>query len=356
MTSASKIDYLPLTKLVNIKQILDEYSHSTKLFKLGSLIGITTVLVSIIIALWLSSKDLFGVNGNDLFITFLLASGLFVVLQAIVRLISSARLRKFATYNNLEYKLDRYATGKYTNQLFNSRLVQIMSSLGFYNRIDGEIEIGNFRIVGARSFEQGYLSLSLPRRLPHMILSAKPYSFALPGDLAQNQHLSLEGDFDNYFKLYVPNGYERDALYVFTPDIMQLFKDNLSAFTIEIIDDRFYIYNGSKFRLTDPKLYARLFELLSAVMTKFDRQINFYTDDNIKLRTSNIIAPQGRILKYRSYWYSLSVLVVSIVALAVLFNVGSLVGTPLGSVIIANLFVAVGTSLALLVFAFIRRR
>ena len=38
----------------------------------------------------------------------------------------------------------------------------------------------------------------------------------------RTQVLSLEGDFDRYFTLYCPKEYERDALYVFTPDLMAL--------------------------------------------------------------------------------------------------------------------------------------
>lgn len=42
--------------------------------------------------------------------------------------------------------------------------------------------------------------------------------------------LSLEGDFDRYFTLYCPGDYERDALYVFTPDLLALLIDESRHF------------------------------------------------------------------------------------------------------------------------------
>lgn len=54
------------------------------------------------------------------------------------------------------------------------------------------------------------------------------------GLFARDQVLSLEGDFDRYFTPYCPKQYERDALSVFTPDLMALCIDEAAPFDIEI--------------------------------------------------------------------------------------------------------------------------
>ncbi|UOE44698.1 hypothetical protein [Agromyces larvae] len=85
-----------------------------------------------------------------------------------------------------------------------------------------------------------YLAFELDAPLPHIVLDgAKNGGFlaSLPTALAGNRRLSLEGDFDRSFRLWLPEGYERDALYIFTPDLMALLVDDASAYDIEIIDD-----------------------------------------------------------------------------------------------------------------------
>ena len=72
----------------------------------------------------------------------------------------------------------------------------------------------------------GYLAVRLQRKLPQFVLDSSrnddgKYS-NLPMPIAGGQRLSLEGDFDQHFALHSPRGYERDALYIFTPDLMAL--------------------------------------------------------------------------------------------------------------------------------------
>ena len=52
----------------------------------------------------------------------------------------------------------------------------------------------------------------------------------------------LEGNFDDYFKLYMPKGYEIEALQIFTPDVMELFIDKAKQFNAEFIDDTVYFF------------------------------------------------------------------------------------------------------------------
>ena len=51
------------------------------------------------------------------------------------------------------------------------------------------------------------------------------------------QRLDLEGDFGAFFRVFVPSGYARDALFFLTPDVMAACVDHAADFSIEIVDD-----------------------------------------------------------------------------------------------------------------------
>lgn len=102
---------------------------------------------------------------------------------------------------------------------------------------------GSFQ-YGVRTLESGgrlrvgtslgwYLAVPLERPLPHMVLARRGSGFDRS---VHGVRLSLEGDFDRYFDLVVPPGYEHDALYVFTPDLMALLIDHAAHADAEIID------------------------------------------------------------------------------------------------------------------------
>src|SRR5690606_23027033 len=111
--------------------------------------------------------------------------------------------------------------------------------------------------------------------LPNIVLDAVGnntlFGSNLPARFDRDQRLSLEGDFDQYFQLYCPEGYERDALYLFTPDIMARFIDNAAQLDAEIVDDWLFLYSKRKLSTLDPATWAWLFSVVAALMTKFDQ-------------------------------------------------------------------------------------
>ena len=54
--------------------------------------------------------------------------------------------------------------------------------------------------------------------------------------------LKLEGNFNKYFTLYVPEDYEIEALQIFTPEIMVKLIDHAHKWNFEFNDNRLYIY------------------------------------------------------------------------------------------------------------------
>lgn len=120
------------------------------------------------------------------------------------------------------------------------------------------IEVGNYTFSAdvGQSFkgvdQVGYVRMVLDNELPHMFLQAqgrtrpRPYAFAFD----RVQRIDLEGDFTRYWRLYVPQGSEQHAYYIFTPDLMQTFVDVIPGCDIEVVGTELYIYAPGRFDLT----------------------------------------------------------------------------------------------------------
>jgi hypothetical protein len=149
----------------------------------------------------------------------------------------------------------------------------------------------------------GFLAIQLDRKLPHMVLDSKANNGLfggtnLPASFDKRQILSLEGDFDQHFTLYCPAEYERDALYVFTPDLMALLIDNAAPFDVEIVDDWMFVYSATPFPSGQPAVYQRLFRIVETVGAKTVTQTDGYRDERVAAPfAANVVAPQGTRLK-----------------------------------------------------------
>ena len=112
------------------------------------------------------------------------------------------------------------------------------------------VEFANYRYTTGSGKNQsthtwGYVAIKLDVPLPHIVLDAKGnnslFGTNLPVSLDPQQRLRLEGEFNDFFTLYCPQGYETDALYLFTPDIMARFIDHAAALDIEIVGHHHFI-------------------------------------------------------------------------------------------------------------------
>ncbi len=143
-----------------------------------------------------------------------------------------------------------------------------------------EFEIGNFqtnvvsRLLVLKKY--GYVKMPLSQHVPQMALdSIKHRSIRLGSYFQDRQVVGLEGDFSKYFTLYVPQGYERDALYIFTPDLMALLIDETDIFDIEITNGSLLLY-GKRFNLKDEQLINRLLLIVDVVGNKLQRRTTQY--------------------------------------------------------------------------------
>ncbi|QOC26809.1 hypothetical protein IC744_11020 [Microbacterium hominis] len=130
----------------------------------------------------------------------------------------------------------------------------------------------------------GYVAVKLATPLPNIVLDALGnnglFGSTLPAAFDGAQRLSLEGDFDRYFTLYCPSGYEADALYLFTPDIMARFVDHAAALDVEIVDDWLFLYTQREASTLDPATWAWLFSVVAALLDKL-AQWERWRDDRL---------------------------------------------------------------------------
>lgn len=162
-------------------------------------------------------------------------------------------------------------------------------------------EFGNFQYTtgsgkNSTTHNWGYVAVKLDVPLPNIVLDAKgnnSFGSNLPAAFRKAQRLSLEGDFDRYFDLYCPEGYESDALYLFTPDIMARFIDNAAELDVEIVDDWLFLYTQRKASTLDPATWAWLFGAVGALLVKLDQWAR-WRDERLLVANSPLASPAGQ--------------------------------------------------------------
>ena len=113
-----------------------------------------------------------------------------------------------------------------------------------------------------------------------MVLDAKANDTIrsnLPSIFDTSRRLSLEGNFDSYFTLYAPSGNKTDALYLFTPDVMQAFVARASDFDVEIVDDTVYMYRSKGFDLQDADSLAQSVCIIGMLRAQLGKQVERYS-------------------------------------------------------------------------------
>ncbi|MDQ0643506.1 hypothetical protein [Microbacterium murale] len=206
--------------------------------------------------------------------------------------IARYRLSRFAAANNMTYE----------DQIDNPPLPGMIFSLGRSRQserlVRGHsprfVEFGNYQYTtgsgkNSTTHKWGYVAVKLDVPLPNIVLDAlgnNGFGTNLPASFQKEQRLSLEGDFDQYFTLYCPAGYEQDALYLFTPDIMARFIDSAAQLDVEIVDDWLFLYTKREASTLDPSTWAWLFGTVGALITKFDQWARW--------RDDRLLEEQGR--------------------------------------------------------------
>ncbi len=224
------------------------------------------------------------------------------------RLIERAlRLNEFASQNGFTYTPQD--TWQFSGMIFSLGNAQQNTDIIESNH-EIPFRIANYTYTSGSGKNRqthylSYVRVMLKRQVPHMVLDAasnnmRLFGFSLtnlPISFKKDQVLQLEGDFNKYFTLYAPKEYERDALYVFTPDLMALLIDDTSQFDVEVIDNQMFVYASAHFNLLDQATLERIFKIVNVVGAKIDDRTDYYADESVGNRSVNLVAPAGKRLK-----------------------------------------------------------
>lgn len=184
-----------------------------------------------------------------------------------------------------------------------------------------DVAFGRYREVqgsgrSRRVIMGDFAEIVLPIDLPHIILDARandrPFGRSnLDAGLTANQRLDLEGDFPRHFRLYCPVGYEKDALYLFTPDVMAALIDHAADLDVEIVDNRMFLYSPNRIVTTDPARWEALMQTI-AVLKDQTASWERWRDDRLQWSRAGSmanfkshvgVASAGRRLKKKTEWF-----------------------------------------------------
>lgn len=123
--------------------------------------------------------------------------------------------------------------------------------------------------------------IPLPSEAPRIQLRSRtgagPLS-VLPLAPRGRRRLTLEGDFSDVFEVSVPEGYEPDALYVLTPDLMAILLDNASDLDLEVVDSTLHV-SFAPLDLSLAEERGRVLTVVAALYERFGRRTLLYRDE-----------------------------------------------------------------------------
>lgn len=181
----------------------------------------------------------------------------------------------------------------------------------------------------------GVLIVKLSKNLPHVLFDSKNNNelgiSSLDGAIPKaSQKITLEGDFNKYYDVYVPKEYARDVLYFLTPELMALLIQEASSLDIEVVDDELYVYKSPNYFINDRQEMEKIFNLIETIGGEFSENTRNYSDERVGDRESNLVAEQGRRLNKTidlSYVITFIIIIVSFSAIGALLYLAYLGST-----------------------------
>lgn len=211
--------------------------------------------------------------------------------------------KRFARDNNFTFTADGVTTER-SGLLFDvghSRQIKNLIEGNFSGR---QFEIFTYSYVmgngkNSTTYTYGVIATPLTRALPHVVLDSQKNNLTsfisnLPA-ITSGESLVLEGDFNKHFKVYIPKGYAKDALYFLTPELMAELIDRAGQFDVEVIGNMLYFYSIDA--MPSKRRYQSAFDLLSSVSDEFEENTVRYADERVGGREINAVAVEGQRLQ-----------------------------------------------------------
>jgi hypothetical protein len=165
---------------------------------------------------------------------------------------------------------------------------------------------------GATTHTVRAVRIPLPSEAPRITLRSRRGAGALsvlPRRPTGRSQLRLEGDFSDVFEVSVPAGYETDALYVLTPDLMAIILDESADLDLEIVDSTLHVYFPA-FDLTDESELRRFLTVIAALHDRFGRRTILYRDEaaeplraDAHRRDGDTLSERARTVDTRVRWW-----------------------------------------------------
>jgi hypothetical protein len=318
------VDYQPLSIKVSFKEALKASASVNRLA-----IIIACVFFSLfftIIFFTISASDhvnLLLVIGIMLFV---ISVVLFVV--AIAMYTQGADYIKrsmFAAKNGFTYVTEEKKSlhGVFANIGNSNALSNIIR--GMY--ANGTFWIANYSYVtgsgdSRENHSFGVFSAQLPKVLPNILLDSKANNYFglgnLPSKYAKSQKFELEGDFVNYFTLYVPEDYERDVLYFLTPELMAILVSVCKDYDIEIVGYELRFYTSATIDFSQEAL-NKIFTIIDTVGKEFSDNTRAYIDERGAVSSATIMQPSATLK--RGYLFGLSANNIAVISILFLISV-----------------------------------
>lgn len=170
---------------------------------------------------------------------------------------------------------------------------------------DDTVQFSNFHATsaaGGRTRRGGAVITRLDHPLPNTWLQSRRHArIAFFGRLQRRQRLSLEGGFDRHFAMFVPRGYERDALYLFTPDILALLIDHVADFDVELSGTRLVLSGPRDVVTLDARRWEDARIAIASLRSKTAQWARWRdehpTDDGGAPQLGDEVRPSGRRLR-----------------------------------------------------------
>lgn len=118
----------------------------------------------------------------------------------------------------------------------------------------------------------GIVRISLPKSFPQVVLDSNKndrIQSSVRTEYDPSQRLSLEGDFEKYFDLYVPAGVQINALSLLAPNMMQILMNHSGLFDVEFRDNELILMTRNS--LYSPETMRLLQEAMTEQLTYMNR-------------------------------------------------------------------------------------
>ena len=148
------------------------------------------------------------------------------------------------------------------------------------------------------------LDVALPISMPHIYLdSKKAGGRQVHAMFDASQRISLEGDFNKYFAVFVPTKYTTVALSVLTPDVMETLKNHAANFDIEIYGDHLRIICNRSVNRNET-MQAEMLTVAEKILKEIeDRQRSWTAENTLQsINQDLIIYPESGFRRFGRYY------------------------------------------------------